>query len=88
MSGNFQKLPDYVDFALPLPSLSPVAYTCSDDFETKFSPESEQKAIIKLITRSISKTDSSRSRISCPSAIFVVCVDYRLPFTMINYKID
>jgi hypothetical protein len=35
--------PDYVDFAPPLPSLSLAAYTCSDDFETKFSPEAVKK---------------------------------------------
>jgi hypothetical protein len=34
---------DYVGFVQPLPSPWPVSYTCSDDFETKFSPEAAAK---------------------------------------------
>lgn len=40
---NSNNSPDYVDFALPLPFLSLAAYTCSGDFETKFSPEAVKK---------------------------------------------
>lgn len=64
--------PGCVDSARPLPSLSPVACTCSDDFETKFSPEIMSK--IKrsdqsiennsklLIDVSVSKADSNRQQ--------------------------
>ena len=35
--------PDCVDSAQPWPFLLPAACTCSDDFETKFSPEVKER---------------------------------------------
>lgn len=50
---NEEHLPDYVDSVRPSPFPSPVAYTYTDDFETKSSPKYNERNKDKYRSNSI-----------------------------------